>query len=467
MKIKNIFKLLAVAGTLALPVSCSDWLDVKMSDKIMENTLFSTNNGFMTALNGVYMGMVDVYGEDLSMGIIDVQAQYYNMVNGNHNYKVFANYLYDDEAFKNRSNSIWTKIYSLIANINGLLVHCDEENSALRENYYPLVKGEALALRAMLHFDLLRMYGPIYKDKPTARRIAYRTEFNKDAKAMQPSNVVIDSIIADLKKAETLLTGTDPLRFDFPISTVEENNMTGDRFLVYRHKRMNLYAVKALLARVFLYAGNYTEAARYAEEVIESKQFELSGNATDIQRSKEIIFSVYIDKFDQVVDNMMTVTSYTVENDVFNEIFDVANDGTNDFRVREGVSFENATSGKRMLKYKQENVWPSLQNTVVLIRLSEMYYILAECAETPEEASGYLNNVREVRGIDPVNCTAQNVQSEIEEEYRKEFYGEGQVFFYYKRLGRPTFVNCPLQNMSENNYMFSWPENEIVFGYTN
>ena len=95
-----------------------------------------------------------------------------------------------------------------------------------------------------------------------------------------------------------------------------------------------------------LYAGNYTEAARYAEEVIESKQFELSGNATDIQRSKEIIFSVYIDKFDQVVDNMMTVTSYTVENDVFNEIFDVANDGTNDFRVREGVSFENATSGK-------------------------------------------------------------------------------------------------------------------------
>lgn len=77
------------------------------------------------------------------------------------------------------------------------------------------------------------------------------------------------------------------------------------------------------------------------------------------------------------------------------------------------------------------------------------------------------NSVREMRGIDPVNCTSQNVQSEIEEEYRKEFYGEGQVFFYYKRLGRSTFVNCPLQNMSENNYMFCWPENEILFGYTN
>ena len=54
-----------------------------------------------------------------------------------------------------------------------------------------------------------------------------------------------------------------------------------------------------------------------------------------------------------------------------------------------------------------------LQNTVVLIRLSEMYYILAECAETPEEASGYLNNVREVRGIDPVNCWARTCNPKL------------------------------------------------------
>ena len=130
MKLKNIFKFLAVAGTLALSTtSCSDWLDVKMNDKIMENTLFSTNNGFMIALNGVYMGMIDVYGEDLSLGVIDVMAQYYNMVSGNHNYKVFANYQFNDDAFKNKSNNIWTKMYALVANINGLLVHCDEENS--------------------------------------------------------------------------------------------------------------------------------------------------------------------------------------------------------------------------------------------------------------------------------------------------------------------------------------------------
>lgn len=57
MKIKRIFKVLAMAGVLAVPTtSCSDWLDVKMSDKIMENALFSTNNGFMIALTGCIWG---------------------------------------------------------------------------------------------------------------------------------------------------------------------------------------------------------------------------------------------------------------------------------------------------------------------------------------------------------------------------------------------------------------------------
>ena len=462
---KNI---VCICFSLLLFSACSDWLNVEPKTTVKEEEVFGRELGFKEALTGAYIKMAstDLYARNLTFGFMDILGGRYTQKTEQKDYYTFAPD--PSSTAESYSRSIWSSMYNIIANLNNMLYYCDKNKRVFTTaSYYEIIKGEALGLRAFLHFDLLRMYGPIYKDKPTAKRIAYRTEFNKDAKAMQPSNVVIDSIIADLKKAETLLTGTDPLRFDFPISTVEENKMEGDRFLVYRHKRMNLYAVKAMLARVHLYAGNYTEAAKYAREVIDSKQFELSGNANDIQRSKEIIFSVYIDKFDQVVDNMMTVTTYTIDNDVFNEIFDVANDGTNDFRVREGVSFENATSGKRILKYKQENVWPSLQNTVVLIRLSEMYYILAECAGTPEEASGYLNSVREMRGIDPVNCTSQNVQSEIEEEYRKEFYGEGQVFFYYKRLGRSTFVNCPLQNMSENNYMFCWPENEILFGYTN
>lgn len=285
---------------------------------------------------------------------------------------------------------------------------------------------------------------------------------------MQPSNVVMDSIISDLKKAETLLTGTDPLNFEFPVSDYEEEDMGGDRFLVYRHKRMNLYAVKALLARVYLYAGNKTEAENYANQVIGSGYFDLIGDASDVLRSKEIVFSVYVDDFDQQVATITNGNTYYISKEEFlDELFDVANDGSNDLRIREGVGFDYGTHGITMRKYKQENLWASTEGTVVLIRLSEMYYILAECAATPEEAAGYLNKVREMRGIDPTVCTEANRLNEIEKEYRKEFYGEGQLFYFYKRNGYTTFLHSPLSNMTESNYMFSWPDDETLFGKTN
>lgn len=96
------------------------------------------------------------------------------------------------------------------------------------------------------------------------------------------------------------------------------------------------------------------------------------------------MFSVYVDKFDQQVTDITNGTSYLIVKESFlNEMFDVANDGTNDLRIREGVGFDYGTNGIKMRKYKQENLWASTEGTVVLIRLSEMYYILAECAATP------------------------------------------------------------------------------------
>ena len=72
-----------------------------------------------------------------------------------------------------------------------------------------------------------------------------------------------------------------------------------------------------------------------------------------------------------------------------------------------------------------------------------------------------------MRGIDPTVCTEANCLNEIEKEYRKEFYGEGQLFYFYKRNGYTTFLHSPLSNMTESNYMFSWPDDETLFGKTN
>ena len=47
--------------------------------------------------------------------------------------------------------------------------------------YYETMKGEALGLRAFLHFDLLRLYGPISSENPNGEAIPYRTTFDNEA----------------------------------------------------------------------------------------------------------------------------------------------------------------------------------------------------------------------------------------------------------------------------------------------
>ena len=65
-----------------------------------------------------------------------------------------------------------------------------------------------------------------------------------------------------------------------------------------------------------------------------------------------------------------------------------------------------------------------------------------------------------------VKITPLDIDS-LEKEYRKEFYGEGQLWFFYKRLGYETFMFCPINRMTEANYRFSIPDDEIALGNIN
>ena len=137
MKIKNLLKnLLLITAISFTTSSCADWLKVDMEDGIMEDKLYSENEGFFTVLNGIYSSMNQTYGSTLSMGVIDVMAQYYNVpANGTHPYKVYANYDYQDKSFESTSSSLWQSTYQMIANINVLIDHCDAPQSALSSRY--------------------------------------------------------------------------------------------------------------------------------------------------------------------------------------------------------------------------------------------------------------------------------------------------------------------------------------------
>ena len=157
--------------------------------------------------------------------------------------------------------------------------------------YYEIMKGEALGLRAFLHFDLLRMFGPVFAMEPQGKAIPYRTVFSNEPTPVLPATEVVDACLADLHQADSLLWEAD--------HDIFVHDVNADPFLELRQFRMNRWAVKAMLARVYCYKGDEESKAKayaVASEVVESKLFPLTEALTTENRIlfDEHIFSLHI-----------------------------------------------------------------------------------------------------------------------------------------------------------------------------
>ncbi|MDE7147686.1 MAG: RagB/SusD family nutrient uptake outer membrane protein, partial [Duncaniella sp.] len=315
MKTINKVKSILAASLLAVSVtSCADWLEVKMEDKVMENTLFADYRGYMTALNGVYLSMNDVYSRNLMTGPIDVMAQYYNVTeNKNHSLKLYATYAYSDVSLENSFATIWANMYTLLANLNVVIEHTEGSNP-LTESQWGIIRGESLALRAFFHFDLLRLFGPIYTENPTMKTIPYQNSSSREIQPMLPANEVMEKILADLAEAETLLRQYDPVITDGVRNEATEDNGVYAYDYSFRQLRMNYYAVKLLQARAYLWMGDKATAYRIATEDILDKvttdklvifpwttkeQVEAAGKP-DCLFSTEVFFSLYNTKRSEI-----------------------------------------------------------------------------------------------------------------------------------------------------------------------
>lgn len=490
MKTKKSYILFKAAGVVLVALcmaSCMDWLDVRPKTSVNEEELYSREEGFMEALTGIYIQMssTDMYGRELSYGITDKLAQLYEPGGGTDIRElVFGQeewYKFPSEKTEPYINSVWKRMYNTIANINNLLTWLDRNGDVITtKNYYNIIKGEALGLRAYLYTDLLRLYGPIFKNPGAGNSptLPYRTEFNRNPKELSTAEQVTKLIEKDILEAEELLKD-DPMYIEFPKSG-QPATVGLDPFLTQRFKRMNLYAVKALAARMYLWKGDKVNAAKYAQQVIDAEDKDgkpyfkvVTDNATDRIYSTEIIFSMNVYEFDEQVEKDFAISPHTTvyyvqDKDRIDQLFDVNNDGANDMRYREGQGF--ASSGKSLasVKYHQNSLYSSvLRNTLPLIRLSEMYYILAECTDDLDLTRYYLSTIREARGSDQVGpiTSVDDKLNQLLKEYRKEFYAEGQLWYFYKRHEYKTFLFCPLKtDMTEVNYRFPLPENETEFG---
>lgn len=471
--------LLALMGLLITLVSCTDWLDVKPKVNVEEREVFNNEQGFKEALTGAYIKMsnASLYGKELTYGFIDILAQRYVSGEGVPPYdETFYQFEVSSSNTNDYTTSFWNNIYNVLVNINNLLWNIDSHGELMTtDGYHDIIKGEALGLRGFLYLDLLRMFGPIYKDNPDSPTLPYRTEANREDKKLLPAKTVGELIIRDLTEAETLLKG-DPLNIVYQSGVQGE---IADPFLRRRSKRMNLMAVKATMARAYLWIGDKQKAKEKALEVINATHKDgtpvfkiVTDNGTDRLLSTELIFAISMDQssFPNKVaaDFLLTQWAWYAAGpkEHLYEMFDVANDGANDIRMGDRSGFTMTASNTITKKYEQVNSPASLNNTIPLIRLAEMYYIVAEAEEDAATSTRYINTIRKARGLASLTtfATPAEKQYNIEKEYRKEMYAEGQLWYFYKRLGYETFLFSPIKKMTEKHYRFSLPENEIIYG---
>ena len=164
-------------GALAL-AGCNDWLDVNPKSQVKQEALFSSESGYQDALTGIYtiMARTDMYGGNETMGFLDMVAQVYTEVAST--YEGALKYDYEASAIETIIDAIWSGNYNAIANCNYILDAIDGQKDIFSSGIYEAVKAEAMALRAFLHFDLLRGFAPSYT--VGANEKAIRLSNNRD-----------------------------------------------------------------------------------------------------------------------------------------------------------------------------------------------------------------------------------------------------------------------------------------------
>ncbi|HUP12606.1 MAG TPA: RagB/SusD family nutrient uptake outer membrane protein, partial [Niastella sp.] len=277
MKQLSYIVLLALIAGLC---SCKKFLDVKPEDSVQEDLLYSSEAGFQTHLNGIYLALTNenVYGGQLTMEMTEVLGQRYNCA-GNHRYNDLAVYNYNSPKVIPKIQNAWNGLYKIIGNINTLFEKAEAHKDLFNGINYDLMKGEALGLRALLHFDALRLFGMVYKrDSTVTKRIPYYTAKTIVAGELLTGKEVVENIIADLKEAESYLVND-------PIITSGIAGTAKSTFTQARQLRMNYYAVKLLQARVYLYANRPEEALAAARSVIEKQVWFPFVSSTQVQNS--------------------------------------------------------------------------------------------------------------------------------------------------------------------------------------
>ena len=426
MNTNNKFFLLILSCLSIFSFSCRKFLEIPPpKNQLVNSEVFADSADATNAVIGIYINMMQAVSLNISSGGLTLYPGLSSDELYPTNNNVDENDFYNNEiAVSNslNSSSLWGNGFSILYNANACL------EGLAQSNISDVVKnqliGEAKFSRAFLLFNLSNLYGPI--------PLVTSTDYHKNQiLPRSPLDSVYAQIINDLKDAQNLLSANYP---------------TAGRF------RPNRFTASALLAKVYLYQKNWTEADKNATEIIDAGIYSLETDLNNVflTGSNETIWelSPVIPGFETwegyffVPVSSNVIPSYIINDSLLNAF------ENGDERQQKWLNKDTVNGNDYYYPYKYKLGYDGLSVPLegyVVFRLSEQYLIRAEARAQEGNLSGAmsdLNLIRNRAGLQNFISTDQaSLLTAIQHERQVELFCEwGNRWFDLKRTGKANEV---------------------------
>ncbi|GAB6008846.1 RagB/SusD family nutrient uptake outer membrane protein [Dysgonomonas reticulitermitis] len=432
---KNKFKILLLAIVAITAASCSDYLDTKQYTAISTDQAITGYNDAVAALVGMYDGLQGASGRTTYYAS---RMVYYGDVRGDDMQAQDAgkrtSSCYEMRYSADDAPVIWATPYDANRRANNLIKALDEGKvtDATAEEIGDL-RSQALVVRALVHFDLVRVYGnPYTADNGASLGVPIVTEPLAPSATPGRNTVaeVYDQVIKDLTDA----IASNDLSTSAELGTI------------------NVWAAKALLCRVYLYKGDNQNALTLAKDIITNSPYELWTNAEygsvwSKEGTSEVIFEIInTDTSDwgdrEGIGYLMSEDGYSdmVVTTAFSNLLD-----EDPADVRHSIVLASHTDPMKNL-YGTAKVWCNKFSgktgsqipiaNIPILRLSEVYLNGAEAAfklggANLQTAADYVKAIAQrANPATTETFTTANISLDrVLKERRKELVGEGHRFF--------------------------------------
>lgn len=425
--------------------SCKKFVDTKgPRNQLTSVAVFADSTDANAAVLGIYVNMMQVGSFGFCSGALSLYPglsadELYLSANDASTAQFYNNQLLPDN---DKLQSLYFNAYKYIYETNACIEGISASAKISETNKGALV-GDAKFLRAFFYFNLINLYGAV--------PLVTTTDYNiTRLEPRSTTDLVYAQIIADLKYAQANLPVNSSLK-----------------------ERANYYSATALLAKVYLFLGQYAQASAEADKVITSGNYTLVNNLSNVflSTSNETIFNLLpvlpqqatFEGLYFVPTTSTAKPKYVITNNLYNSF------ETGDLRKSNWIK-ATTIAGQIYpypFKYKVGRTTGAVTENSVVFRLAEIYLIRAEANANNgnlDAAKNDLNVIRKRAGLGVTSAVDKSsVLLAIEKERQAELFCEwGNRWFDLKRTNRAAQVLGPSKvNFKSTSVLYPIPVSEL------